>query len=108
MEDKEVAERIQYGFTKKESCLTSLVDFYNEAAGWVDEGSVVNVVYLDFKTAFHINCKTISQRYWWAVRWIKNLQNGQAIETGCPEGLYSLHLCRIKPLFCPCSYRSFL
>lgn len=55
-----MAERSQYGFTKEKSCLTNLAAFCNEAIGLVDERSVVDVVYLDFKTAFHIGCKTIS------------------------------------------------
>lgn len=60
MKDKKVAERSQYGFTKEKSCLTNLAAFCNEATGLVDERSVVDVVYLDFKTAFHIGCQAIS------------------------------------------------
>lgn len=59
-----MAERSQYGFTK-EKCSINLVVFDNEATGLVDEGSIVDVVYVDFKTAFHISCKTMSQ---WTVR----------------------------------------
>lgn len=41
-----------YGFTKKKACLVHPLAFYNEVTSLVDEGKVVRVVYLDFKTAF--------------------------------------------------------
>lgn len=60
MKDKKATERSQYGFPKEKSRLTNPVAFYNEAIGLVDEESVMTVVYLDFRTALHISCKTIS------------------------------------------------
>lgn len=60
MKDKKVSERSQYGFTKEKSCFTNLVASYNEATGLAGEGSVVDVIYLDFETAFHVGSKTIS------------------------------------------------
>ena len=42
----------QHGFLKARSCLTNLLCFFEEITKWVDEGSPVDVIYLDFKKAF--------------------------------------------------------
>ena len=42
----------QNGFLKARSCLTNLLCFFEEITKWVDDGSPVNVVYLDFQKAF--------------------------------------------------------
>ena len=42
----------QHGFLKARSCLTNLLRFLEEIAKWVDDGSLVDVVYLDFQKAF--------------------------------------------------------
>ena len=39
----------QHGFLKAKSCLTI---FFEEITKWVDEGSPVDVIYLDFQKAF--------------------------------------------------------
>ena len=50
----------QHGFLKARSCLTNLLCFLEEITKWVDDGSPVDVVYLDFQKAFakvpHQNC----------------------------------------------------
>ena len=38
----------QHGFLKARSCLTNLLCFFEEVTKWVDDGSSVDVVYLDF------------------------------------------------------------
>ena len=38
----------QHGFLKARSCLTNLLCFFEEITKWVDEGSPVDVIYLDF------------------------------------------------------------
>ena len=38
----------QHGFLKARSCLTNLLCFFEEITKWVDDGSPVDVVYLDF------------------------------------------------------------
>ena len=42
----------QHGFLKARSCLTNLLCFFEDITKWVDDGSPVDVVYLDFQTAF--------------------------------------------------------
>ncbi|XP_051876029.1 RNA-directed DNA polymerase from mobile element jockey isoform X1 [Pristis pectinata] len=42
----------QHGFVKGRSCLTNLLEFFEEITGKVDKGEAVDVVYLDFQKAF--------------------------------------------------------
>ena len=42
----------QHGFLKAKSCLTNLVCFLEDITKWVDDGSPVDVIYLDFQKAF--------------------------------------------------------
>ena len=42
----------QHGFLKARPCLTNLLCFFEEITKWVDEGSTVDVIYLDFQKAF--------------------------------------------------------
>ena len=42
----------QHGFLKARSCLTNILCFLEEIAKWVDDGSPVDVVYLDFQKVF--------------------------------------------------------
>ena len=41
-----------HGFLKTKSCLTHLLCFLEEITKWVDDGSPVDVIYLDFQKAF--------------------------------------------------------
>ena len=41
----------QHGFLKARSCLINIL-FFKEITKWVDDGSLVDVVYLDFQKAF--------------------------------------------------------
>ena len=43
----------QQGFHKARSCLTNMLCFYEEITKWIDEGSPVDIVYLDFQKAFN-------------------------------------------------------
>ena len=42
----------QYGFLKARSCLTNMLCFLEEITKWIDEGSPVDIIYLDFQKAF--------------------------------------------------------
>ena len=42
----------QHGFLKGRSCLTNLLDFMEHISKWADDGSPVDVIYLDFQKAF--------------------------------------------------------
>ena len=42
----------QHGFLKARYCLTNLICFFNEMTKWVDQGSPVNIIYLDYQKAF--------------------------------------------------------
>ena len=41
----------QHGFLKSKSCLTNLLCFFEEITKWVDGGSPVDIIYLDFQKA---------------------------------------------------------
>ena len=42
----------QYGFLKARSCLTNMLCFLEEITKWIDVGSPVDIIYLDFQKAF--------------------------------------------------------
>ena len=42
----------QHGFLKARSCLTNMLCFLKEITKWIDEGSPVDIIYLDFQKAF--------------------------------------------------------
>ena len=42
----------QHGFLKAKSCQTNVLCFLEEITKWVDDGSPVDVIYLDFQKAF--------------------------------------------------------
>src|SRR2546425_2979730 len=42
----------QHGFTSGKSCLSNLLDFFEEVTRNLDEGEAVDLVYLDFAKAF--------------------------------------------------------
>ena len=39
----------QHGFLKARSCLTNIFCFFEEITKWIDEGSPVDIFYLDFQ-----------------------------------------------------------
>ena len=45
----------QHGFLKVRSCLTNLLCFFEETTEWVDDGSPVDVIYVDFQKMTLIN-----------------------------------------------------
>ena len=85
MKDKKVVDSSQHGCMKGESCLTNLMDFYNEITSSVDEGRAVHVFYLDFSKAFDtVSHNILIDKFMeyglhkWTVKWIENWLNCQA------------------------------
>lgn len=56
MKDKEVIRSSQHGFIKGRSCLTSLINFYDEVTGLVDEGRTVFIPFLEHSESFLTVC----------------------------------------------------
>ena len=52
LKEHEVIKDSQHGFTKGRSCLTNLLEFFEEVYEKIDEGNAVDVIYLDFAKAF--------------------------------------------------------
>ena len=52
LEENDLIKNSQHGFRNKRSCLTNLLDFYNEVYDVYDETKAVDVIYLDFQKAF--------------------------------------------------------
>lgn len=65
---------------KMKSCLGSLIASYDGTARWIDEGRMVDVVYLNFSISQNILMCKLRKRGLdnWTVKWIENCQNGHA------------------------------
>ncbi|KAK4818869.1 hypothetical protein QYF61_021074 [Mycteria americana] len=86
MNNKKAIRSSQHGFTKGKSCLISLITFYDETTGLVDEGRAVDIVYLDFCKAFDtVSHKILIKKLLkygldeQTVRWTENWLKGQGI-----------------------------
>ncbi|KAK4828882.1 hypothetical protein QYF61_001440 [Mycteria americana] len=83
--DEKIIRSRQHGFTNWKSCLTNLINFYDEVTGLVDEWRAVGIVYLDFSKVFYnfshkilIEELLMYRQNEQTVRWIKNWLNDQA------------------------------
>ena len=52
LEKHNLLKDTQHGFLKGRSCLTNLLEYTEIISKWVDDGSPVDVIYLDFQKAF--------------------------------------------------------
>ena len=70
LESGEIIGQSQHGFMKGKSCLTNLIEFFEDVTSRVDKGEPVDVLYLDFQKAFdkvphkRLLYKLKSIRYW--------------------------------------------
>ncbi|GAB0178345.1 mitochondrial enolase superfamily member 1 [Grus japonensis] len=85
VKDKQVIRPTQHGFTKGRSCLTNLISFYDKVTCLVEEGKVVDVIYLNFSKAFDTVSHSILLEKLAAhgldgrtLRWVKNWLDGRA------------------------------
>ena len=89
--DRKLIRSSQHGFSKGKSCLTNLITFYDEgyfanpSTGLVDEGRMVDIVYLAFSKAVDtVSHNTLVEKLMkhgldkQAVRWTENCLNDQA------------------------------
>ena len=53
LEKHNLLKDTQHGFLKGRSCLTNLLEYTEIISKWVDDGSPVDVIYLDFQKAFN-------------------------------------------------------
>ena len=52
LETNDIIKDSQHGFRNKRSCLSNLLDFYNDVFQMYDDTRAVDVIYLDFQKAF--------------------------------------------------------
>jgi ribonucleases P/MRP protein subunit RPP40 len=52
LENNKLIHETQHGFRRGKSCLTNLIEFSETISDYVDSGSPVDIIYLDFQKAF--------------------------------------------------------
>ncbi|XP_062926608.1 retrovirus-related Pol polyprotein from type-1 retrotransposable element R1 isoform X1 [Mobula hypostoma] len=84
----------QHGFVKGRSCLTSLIEFFEDVTKHIDEGRAVDVVYMDFSKAFDNFDKVPHTRHIEKVRrhGIQELACPQKAKSGCRWVIFCLEV----------------
>ncbi|KAJ7428077.1 hypothetical protein BTVI_01329 [Pitangus sulphuratus] len=81
LKDKAVIGHSQLGFMRGESCMTDLISFYDNVTHLVDQGNLVDVIFLDFSKAFDtVSHKILLDKMfstqlnkhimWWVKNWL--------------------------------------
>ena len=85
----------QHGFTRGKSCLTNLLDFFEEVTKILDNGEAVDLIYLDFAKAFDKvpHCRLFKKLEAHGIRgnilnWIKEWLNNRRQKV-CIDGEFS-------------------
>ena len=107
LETNEKLEKHQYGFRKKRSCVTNLLEYVDKISYLLDKGHSVDVAYYDFAKAFNsVSHSKLAERLEqtgvsgnlkrWIIAWLTNRRqrvviNGDksdwmAVLSGVPQG----------------------
>ena len=85
LESNNLIAKNQHAFRKGKSCLSNLLEFFEEVIDYVDKGIPVDVIYLDFQKAFDkVPHKRLMEKVQalgitgriadWLVEWLSNRQ----------------------------------
>lgn len=104
LERHSLLNKSQHGFLPKRSCLTNLLEFFDDITKILDEGDPVDVIYLDFQKAFDkVPHQSLCQKLashglggqllnciqeWLSDRKQRVVINGQTLQVECPKVLF--------------------
>ena len=60
LQDDSQLTKVQHGFSKGKSCLTNLLETFEDWTRAIDEGYAIDAIYLDYRKAFD----TVSHSNW--------------------------------------------
>ena len=60
MKEKTIIRYSQHGFTRRKSCLTKFINFYNKITRLIDERGTLYIIFLGFSKTFDsVHCKIL-------------------------------------------------